>query len=118
MTVVGHQGPRPVQAYLLDVLNRRRIRDLLEGLVKHGRTHSRQSGQRIRAEWPGVVGVDVPQDARNLCEVIVSICQGPKRIALLAAQDAIQDFANKLATEHATVQGGAEAFQESDDRVA
>ena len=80
--------------------------------------HARPLRHVLSAERLRVLGVKALQDPSDSAEVRVPAGQGTERSALLAAQHAIGDFADRLAAEHAAIERAFQTLKEPDDRHA
>ena len=114
----GHEPAGLVESNPLEVLARRAGRHQLEVVMEGRHAHARPLRQVLRTERLGVLGMEVLQDPSYSAEVLVPVVQGPERPALLAAQDPIDDFADRLAVEQATVERALQTLKQPDDRPA
>jgi hypothetical protein len=94
--VVGHEPPRLVEPDPLEVLQGGAGRHELEVVMEGRHAHARPLRHVLSAERLRVLGVEVFQDPSDSAEVRVPAGQGTERPALLAAQHAIDDFADRL----------------------
>jgi len=113
-----HQHARFVEPNGLQVLQRGVRGDGLEILMEGRLAHSGGISKFLDGEISRVIRVDTLQGAIDLSKATVKRGGGAECPALPTAQDPVDNFANDLRTENASVSGIVHSFQQADNSVS